>query len=228
MGLLDEFERRLESAINGPFRRAFHDVVEPVEIASRLQQEMDRRAAIISRGRTVVPNAFTVDLSTHDFERLVEIADVVRAELSSMVKEHATNQRYTFLGAVRVDLQEDPTLNTGDCRIRSATEQAAPVRVPDPEIINPAAHPQLVVAGRVYRLSKARTRIGRGTGVDISLDDPGVSRSHAEIVLGSPPVIRDLGSTNGTSVDGRKIAEAPLHEGAQITVGNTTMTFRGA
>jgi pSer/pThr/pTyr-binding forkhead associated (FHA) protein len=41
-----------------------------------------------------------------------------------------------------------------------------------------------------------------------------------------PPIIRDLGSTNGTAVDGRKIAEAPLHDGAQITIGNTVLTFR--
>ena len=87
-------------------------------------------------------------------------------------------------------------------------------------------HPRLTLGSTTYPLTKSRTRIGRGAGVDISVEDVGVSRSHAEIVLGIPTVIRDLGSTNGTSVDGRPIAEAPLHDGATITVGSTTFSFR--
>ena len=67
--------------------------------------------------------------------------------------------------------------------------------------------------------------IGRGQGADIQVDDSGVSRAHAEIVLGLPVVIRDLGSTNGTLVEGRKITESP-HNGARIQVGSTVITYR--
>lgn len=227
MGLLDNFEQRLDQLVNGPFQRVFKDVVEPVEIAAKLQQEMDKRAAIISRGRTVVPNSFTVELSSHDYERLADIAEAIRAELIAVVRQHATNQRYTFLGNVDVALSEDPTLDTGVFHVRSATKADAHQPEAEPAFVSQfTGHPQVTVSGSTYQLTKSKTRIGRGLGVDIAVDDPGVSRTHAEIELGIPPVIRDLGSTNGTSVDGRKVAESPLHDGAQITVGNTTMTFR--
>lgn len=232
MGLLDNFERRLDEIVNGPFQRAFRDVVEPVEIASRMSKEMDRRAAIMSRGRTVVPNAFTVDLSPHDYERLTELIDAIRFELMTVVRQHATDQRYTFTGNVAVELAEDPTLDTGVFRVHSATKpDSSPPPAPAPGTQNAATdnytgHPRLIIADRTYPLTKSQTRLGRGLGVDIPVDDPGVSRSHAEIVLGIPPTVRDLGSTNGTSVDGRKVAESPLHDGAQIKLGGTTMTFR--
>lgn len=227
MGLLDNFEQRLDQLVNGPFQRVFKDVVEPVEVASRLQQEMDKRAAIISRGRTVVPNSFTVELSSHDYERLADLAEAIRLELVGVVRQHATNQRYIFLGQVDVVLTESPTLDTGVFFIHSATRPDAHPPEPEPVAANQfTGHPQITVAGTTYQLTKTRTRIGRGTGVDISVDDPGVSRAHAEIELGIPPVVRDLGSTNGTSVDGQKVAEFPLHDGAQIVVGSTTMTFR--
>jgi hypothetical protein len=231
VGLLDNFERRLDDLVNGPFQRAFKDVVEPVEIASRISKEMDRRAAIMSRGRTVVPNVFTVELSPHDYERLTELIDAIRFELMTVVRQHANDQRYTFTGNVAVELVEDPTLDTGVFKVLSATK---PDTSPPPQ--QPAAaagaaesfagHPRLILGGKTFQLTKSQTRLGRGTGVDIPVDDPGVSRSHAEIVLGIPPTVRDLGSTNGTAVDGRKVAESPLHDGAQITIGGTTMTFR--
>lgn len=231
MGLLDNFERRLDELVNAPFQRAFKDVVEPVEIASRMTKEMDRRAAIMGRGRIVVPNAFTVDLSTHDYERLGELIDAIRSELMTVVSQHATDQRYTFSGRIAVDLTEDPTLDTGVFRVHSASKpDPSPPPQPAPSPVSPAAsyagHPRLIVGGKTFPLTKSQTRLGRGVGVDIPVNDPGVSRSHAEIVLGIPPTVRDLGSTNGTSVDGRKVAESPLHDGAQITIGGTTMTFR--
>lgn len=229
MGLLDNFEQRLDQLVNGPFQRAFKDVVEPVEIASRIQQEMDKRSAIISRGRIVVPNTFTVELSSHDAERLADLLDGIRQELVSVVRQHATDQRYTFLGGVEVTLVEEPTLDTGVFRVHSATK-ADPNRPEQASPLSAASeftgHPHLVFGGNKYALTQSRTRIGRGANVDISLNDPAISRTHAEIVLGIPPILRDLGSANGTFVDGRKIAETPLHDGAEVKLGSTTMTFR--
>ena len=229
MGLLDKFEGKLDDLVNGPFRRAFKDVVEPVEIAARLNQEMDKRAAIISRGRTVVPNSFTVELSTHDVERLSELIDPIRFEFISVLREHATEQRYTFLGPVEVPSSEDPALDTGEFRVSSETKPETPMPGQPAAPLGGnrfAGHPHLIVGNKTYQLTKSSTTIGRGTGADIAVDDVGVSRNHAVIVLGIPSILRDLGSTNGTSLDGRKVAESPLHDGAQITIGNTTMTFR--
>ena len=230
MGLLDDFEARLDQLVNGTFAKAFRDVVEPVELASRIQKEMDTRAAIVSRGRIVVPNIFTVDLSSEDISRLDVYADQMRSELAEVVRQYATQQRYTFLGAVDVRFHEDPGLKTGVFRIRSqAHADSLPGQSPSKQRAAPqeaTGHPRLLIGTASYPLTKSHTRLGRGQGADIQIDDPGVSRAHAEIVLGMPVIVRDLGSTNGTFVEGRKVAEAPLHSGAQIQVGSTTMTYQ--
>ena len=107
MGLLDRFEQRLDRMVNGAFARAFKAEVQPVEIAAALQREMDDRAAVVSRGRTVVPNVFAVDLSPHDHDRLAVYAETLTEELAGMVREYAEEQRYTFLGGTSVELTRD-------------------------------------------------------------------------------------------------------------------------
>ena len=82
VGVLQRFERRIEEMVNRPFARAFKAEVQPVEIASALQRECDDRAAIVARGRTMVPNAFVVALGSHDHERLSVYAEALGAELA--------------------------------------------------------------------------------------------------------------------------------------------------
>ncbi len=86
--------------------------------------------------------------------------------------------------------------------------------------------PALSVGGQTFPLTKPVTVIGRGTDVDLRVDDPGASRRHCQIVLGTTPSIVDLGSTNGTLVDGHRVESAGLLDGATITVGTTTLLFR--
>lgn len=89
--------------------------------------------------------------------------------------------------------------------------------------------PVLDVDGRQVPLTKSVTVIGRGVDSDIVLDDPGVSRRHAEIHLVDDRVrIIDLGSTNGTYVDGEKQQVGTLREGSTVTIGRIRMVFRGA
>jgi hypothetical protein len=223
MGLLDRFEQRLDRLVNGAFAKAFKAQVQPVEIASALQREMDDRAAVVSRGRTVVPNVFTVDLSEADSERLMTYDEPLRGELVDVLREYAEEQRYTFLGSVEVTLRRDDGLDTGIFRLHS--EARAGLDAPAPATTTGTA---ILVSpdGTEHRLNSPVTRIGRGTDVDLRIDDPGVSRHHAEVVVGADVLVRDLGSTNGTKVDGNPVAQAFLTNGSLITLGTTTLTFR--
>ncbi len=223
MGLLDSFEKKLDRLVNGAFAKAFKSEVQPVEIAAGLQRELDDRATVVSRARTVVPNIFVVELSPHDYARLSDFEVTVNEELAVLVREYAQQQRYSFVGAAEVTLAGNPELGTGVFRIRSEVRpgpEAAPVRSGDV-----SGQPHLEADGLRYGL-QAVTRLGRGTDVDIRIDDPGVSRHHAEIVLGTDVTIRDLGSTNGTLVDGRMISSVVLRDGARIQLGTTTLTYR--
>ena len=82
------------------------------------------------------------------------------------------------------------------------------------------------VNGVRHPLNQAVTALGRGTDVELRIDDPSVSRRHAEIRTGSPSVIADLGSTNGIVVDDQHVRQAQLRDGSVIQLGNTTIIFR--
>ena len=223
VGLLDRFEDRLDRLVNGAFARAFKSEVQPVELAAALQKEMDDRAAVVSRGRTVVPNVFTIDLSPHDDERLSVYRDTLQTELATVVTEYAAEQSYALTGPAEVRLELDESLETGIFRVHSEARAA---------VVSSAAsgavpgQPYLEVGGAAYPLVRAVSRIGRGSDADIRVEDPGVSRMHCEIVLGSPAIARDLGSTNGTTIDGSRVQQAALVDGSTITVGTTTLVFR--
>lgn len=243
MGMLDRFEKGIERAVNGAFAKAFRSEVQPVEVASALRREIDDRAAVVGRDRTIVPNTFVVELGPADHERLGEWQEALAEELQAVVTDHAAQQRYAFVGPVKVAFEEAEDLDTGVFRVRSATAKGRP-RTPaaasgsagaaaaagaaaGPQQPRTPPRVQLEIDGRVYELSGSVTVIGRGAEADVVVDDPGVSRRHAEIHTGTGRVrVVDLGSTNGTFVDGERIGTGDLADGSRITVGRTRIVVR--
>ncbi|UQA94313.1 FhaA domain-containing protein [Streptomyces halobius] len=125
MGVLKRFEQRLEGLVNGTFAKVFKSEVQPVEIAGALQRECDNNATIWNRDRTVVPNDFIVELSAPDYERLSPYSGQLGDELSGMVRDYAKQQRYTFMGPIKVHLEKADDLDTGLYRVRSRTLAAS-------------------------------------------------------------------------------------------------------
>jgi len=220
MGVLHRFEQRLRRRVDAPFARAFKSSVQPVEIAAALRRECDDKAAIVSRGRTIVPNAFTVELGPSDYERLSGYAEPLGAELADLVREHAAENQYRFVGPISIEMADAEDLDTGMFRILGVAE---PGELPPDPVIGPA---RLELPDRSVDLQQDQTVLGRSAEADVQLDDPGVSRRHALVRLTPTPIITDLGSTNGTMVNGRRVDEAALIDGATITVGETTLVFR--
>jgi hypothetical protein len=255
MGVLDRFEKGIERAVNGAFARAFRSEVQPVEIASALRKAADEKAAVVGRGRTLVPNAYVVELGRSDHERLQMYADALPGELAGNLRAHAEQQGYSFVGPVSVEIEQVAGLDTGVFTVRTATVKerrpeyrpAEPPPVPrDPDVPTPAARryavdpvaaqapshrPYLEIDGHPYPLVGAITVLGRGDDADVVLDDPGVSRQHAEIrVRAEGPrlqaTLHDLGSTNGTYVNGERAGAVQLDDGAAITLGRTRAVYR--
>ncbi|MCX4982071.1 DUF3662 and FHA domain-containing protein [Streptomyces sp. NBC_00572] len=121
MGVMKRFEQRLEGLVNGTFAKVFKSEVQPVEIAGALQRECDNNAQIWNRERTVVPNDFIVELSTPDYERLSPYSGQLGDELAGLVRDYAKQQRYTFMGPIKVHLEKAEDLDTGLYRVRSRT-----------------------------------------------------------------------------------------------------------
>ncbi len=131
MGVLQRFERRIGGVVEGIFARAFKSEVQPVEVAAALQRELDDQAAVVGKDRTLVPNQFVVELGDHDYDRLSPYEKPLTDELAAMVREHAADQRYSFVGPVQVQLLLVRGLETGLFRIRS---EVAPGREGMPDL----------------------------------------------------------------------------------------------
>lgn len=232
MGTLQRIEERLESWVSGAFGRLFRSPVQPVDVASALQRELDANAQVVSRDRSLAPNVFAVLLSPRDHDRLAPYETSLVNELTSLVTEHADLQRYSLPGAVRVRIERDDGLRTGQLRVDSSVMAEVAARAPA-GVGARSAPAYLEVNGAVVPVQAAGVVVGRGSDCDVRIDDPGVSRSHAEFrVLGDGPdadvVVVDLHSTNGTVVDGRRVAQAPVRDGTQVRLGSTTVVVHGS
>jgi hypothetical protein len=245
LGVLQRFERRLEGMVEGAFARAFKSDLQPVEVASAVQREMDERAAIVAQGRTLVPNDFVVEVSASDLSRLDVYADSLGLELATLAREYAKEQGYSFVGPVRMRFEGVPDLGTGMFRIRSGvirghTVEAGEVRQPvsdlprsqgshfygRPRLVVQGSGPGGLKAGSTYELQTPVTLLGRGTDCDLRVVDGGVSRHHAELrVEDNQVVLVDLGSTNGTFVNGQAVRRVALTDGTNVTLGRTTLVF---
>ena len=231
MGGLQRFEQRLEQMISGVFARTFRSAVQPVEIAAALAREVDNSAQILSRDRRIVPNDFHVELSPTDHERLSGLGPALEQELVAMLKEHAANQSYLFTGSVTITLEPAEDLTTGRFRVRSKAVARVSQAGPDPtETQVRRATAILDINGERLPLAPPGVVVGRGNDADLRVNDPGVSRRHAEFrvtedATGPRVSVHDLGSTNGVQVNGKRVEDATLTDGAVIRIGNTTLTF---
>jgi len=233
VGVLHRFEQRLEHAVTGAFARAFRSAVQPVEIAAALQREVDNSVHILSRDRLLAPNSFVVELSATDYDRLAPYGQTLSDELAGMVRDHVAEQRYTLAGPLMISFERSEDLTTGRFRVRGQAN--ATVTPADGQRMTDTAMQRapvvLEVNGVRHPLGPPGLVVGRGSEADLRINDPGVSRRHVEIrvqVHGNRLSVEaiDLGSTNGSVVDGQRVQQALLHDGSTVVIGNTTLVVR--
>lgn len=216
MGILDNLERGLERAVNGAFAKTFRSGLQPVEITSALKRELETKAAVVSRDRILVPNIFIVRMATEDYARMETMGATLVDELTRLVTKHAQSQKFQFAGGIRITLQADAALSVGVVQIDSRNVGGTITWVA-----------VLEIGGKRYPLTKSRTVIGRGTEADITVDDSGISRRHVEILWdGTRAQANDLGSTNGSTLNGNRLVSAALETDSVIDMGHTHVTFR--
>src|SRR5918994_3068140 len=229
MGIFARFEKKVEGAVNGVFARAFKGDVQPVEIAARLQRELDAEAKLMSRNKRLVPNEFSVQLSQHDHDKLAPYANTLNAELATQLRNHAREMGYAFNGPIKISFELESQLPTGRFTVTSqAVAGITPRTGRATETAINRAPLVLEVNGTRHPLQPPGLLIGRGSEADLRINDPGISRNHAQIrVTGRDASLQidivDLGSTNGIVVNGQKVRHAVLGEGSRIEIGSTRM-----
>ena len=216
---LQGFERRLERLVEGTFNKAFRSGLQPVEIGHRVTRVLDAGRTLGVTGRPVAPNNVGIYLAPADFERFQSFAEALARELAEMAREHAREEGYQFVGPVTVTLVSDDTLKTGDFDVvaeiaEGAGGQVGSLVLPD---------------GRRVRLGEDPTVLGRNSDCTVTLADPRASREHAEIrATADGFLVVDLGSMNGTHVNGVPVKEHVLHDGDEVAIGATTMRFEAS
>jgi hypothetical protein len=217
---LKGFERRLEHAVEGVFSRVFKSGVRPIEIGRKLTREMDDHRTVDVRGRTVAPNSFTIAISPDDHDAFVDIADSLARELCDAAREHARDEAYTFLGPVEVELVVDDNQRTGTFSIESRFREGQG---------GAGAGSLVLPTGERFVLREQMVSIGRLPECEVTLVDPNVSRRHAEIhPRGLGFVLVDLGSTNGSTVNGVPVHERELRDGDELGFGSIRLTFQAS
>jgi hypothetical protein len=247
MSVLSNLESMIAGLVEGTFSRVFRSEVRPVELARKLAREMELHQSA-SLSRTYVPNEYRVYLSPRDRERFGDYEEALAQELQSYLLEHARRERFALLSSPLIEFETDRRLRLGEFGIetRVVTPPDAPVEEieerghtmvysPPPEMPairrqEPPARPRrvlLILDGRRLVVGPTGAVIGRSRQCDVVIDDPNISRRHAEVrPQGGAWVLRDLGSTNGSVLNGRRIEEPEVIEsGDEIEIGTSLITF---
>lgn len=215
MGFLENFERQVERLVGGAFAKTFTSGVHPVEIVAALKKEIDTCATVVSRSRVVAPHTFRISLSTPDFDRFTRLGPDFVAELRSTLDAYAKQRGYSFSEPLQITLAAQTNLIEGVVEVSSE------------KVRKVVWIPSITWKGTVYPLVRSHTLIGRGSDADVHVDAKGVSRHHAEIHWdGKKAEIIDLGSTNGTQVEGKKIDRAALPDACTLTIGQARILFQ--
>jgi len=207
--------------VDGVFSRRRRGSIRPIELGRRLVREMDDNRSVDVKGRRIVPNDFTVLLSPTDHAGFSDIEDALTTELGEAAREYAREESYHFMGPVLVKLMVDNNLKPGRFGISSQLKQAAG---------GLGAGSLVLPSGQRVALGEHVTTVGRLPESTISINDTNVSRNHAEIRTGSAAYVAiDLGSTNGTMVNGvRIVGEQRLNDGDIISFGSTHVRFEAS
>jgi hypothetical protein len=215
MDLARQLEKRLERLVDGASRTIFRGRVHPVDLATRLIREADLNLAEGPAG-PVVPNEFHVTLSPVDLEAAGSAARL-GSELAHTLQATAAERGWRLEGPAAVAVAPNPAVRVRDMRISS--EVAPGEHAPWGQLIGTRKHADL---------GPNRVLLGRATDCDIILSEPEVSRHHAIIHREQQRSwITDLGSANGTTVDGSAVTTpVPLRPGARLAMGPATFMFR--
>jgi hypothetical protein len=253
VSVLRNLEAKLEGIVGGAFSRAFRSKVEPVEIARKLAKEMqDNQTRSISH--TYVPNHYTVWLSPDDRGHFEGYEDGLKKELSDYLLENARTEGLALVTRPTIEFETDDRLSLGEFGIQAQLIQSEEEQAPDwpadagaaagdfghtmvyspdqsarrlePRDAPSGGRALLVGEDKRTVLSGSRLLIGRSRDCDISVEDPNVSRRHAELRNEDGRwVVADLGSTNGVKVNGRRVEKSPLEPGDEVVLGLARFRF---
>ena len=238
--LLGRIERLLEDAVEGTSRRLFRAQLQPVELAKAASRAMQAQQVVGPDGPEV-PNVYRILLNPADYDRFAPYRHTLEGKILAYLERFAADRGLQPVAGWRVELVSDPSIRSRAIAVEAAMsdfgeELGRPHAPPDVPEGTLAARPVAATAasaalvaedGRRFTLREGTTTIGRALDNDVVIADARVSRYHAEVSrVGRDYVVRDLGSTNGTAVAGRRATEQPIRHGDRISIGGYTLSVQ--
>lgn len=239
---MSRVERFFERLVERPSARIFKTRLQPLQVLRRIERAMDSGRGAQGR-RGLVPDRFTVHLHPDDLAALAP-ADELAADLASGALSFARGHGYALRDRPRVTLQPDPAVRPGEVQVQATVSPVEEARVGDrgvdagtrvfevpvvraPEVVLRVREPK--GAPRRVPLTGAPIRIGRASDCELVLNDSRVSRRHARLTARDGVlVLTDLGSTNGTRVNGHRVTEVALGAGDRIEIGESSLVVEDA
>jgi hypothetical protein len=239
---MSRVERFFERLVERPSARIFRTKLQPVQIMRRIERAMESERGAEGR-RGLVPDQFVVHIHPEDLAALLP-AEGIAAELASGALTFARSHGYALRDRPRVTLQPDPRLRPGEVDVDAAVTPARDEPAADEAIdagtrvfeIPVVRGPDVLIEvrepnqpSRHVPASGGQIHIGRAPDCELVLRDTRVSRRHARLTARDGVlVLTDLGSTNGTRVNGHRVTEVVLGAGDRITLGETVLTIEPA
>jgi len=247
MGILSRVESFLERFLEAPAGRLGASI-QPVSLSKRIERAMDTNKTHRDGG-VIVPNQFDLHLHPRDFAAFASYRGSLEDDLAHGVMARARRERYTLVARPRVRIVSDDTTRRGEIRVAAnvadergaQTHEAEPMPSSDTMIFDrPAAGASPESARRAYLMVSTRGSrpvqfdlgghligIGRASDNDVILDDPTVSRHHCQLKLEHGAYsFTDLGSQNGSLVNGETVSQIALGPGDVIRIGDTQIDFQ--
>jgi hypothetical protein len=256
VGVGKRVERRLEGLVEGFFTRVFRSGLQPVEVGRRILREMAENKTV-SVNRVYAPNDFAVSMGAEDHKRFAQMEAELRREFSELVIDQAKQNRWNLMGLPRIRFEEQEGMGRGEFKVEASLsadpdspgprvstrapqdnqpDATAAISVQDAERLGvKGSGAELVVLDddgkpkERISITREPVVIGRLSSSDVVLSDPNVSRRHAELRRDSGRwLLVDLGSTNGTLVNGKLAKEHALNDGDRIAFGTSELLFKSA
>lgn len=238
--LLEKFERSIERLMEGTTGSLFNQNLQPAEVGKRLERAMlaNQRA---SMGTSIVPNQFVVNLNPKDFAQFADYRTGLARQMESWLAQVATERNLSVVDRIRVSIVEDTSAKRRNPKVSasisdsrsqpvasSARREPPPAQATSVYRVEPGATRMSASLraldgtqrGRTFIVPPGTTSVGRATENDIVLDSPDVSRRHARIeCTGHGIRVHDLGSTNGTRVNGDAVRVADIEHHDELSFG---------
>jgi pSer/pThr/pTyr-binding forkhead associated (FHA) protein len=247
MNTIDQFEDVAARFVEGTFARLFAGRLSPLKVAAHLEHAIEEHQVDVPGETAQAPTHYWIYLNPQDYQSLTpseakgQAGPAAEQTLARQITELVTRADLVLDAPPAVRIEPDPDVSPRDVRVEARWIQREPEEVektremaamaePDAQMAAPQpplGRPFLIVDGsRHINLTDPMVSLGRALDNDVIIEDPRISRHHAQIRQRyGHYVLYDLDSTGGTQINGYPVEECMLHSGDVISFAGVEVIF---